>query len=321
MTGPGGKSQLTETFATLTAVLDGHGFISDSGVQGRRGYTGDEWLFSWVGATTPLPGQVWKVMAQLGSRLFFYSMPDTIDQPAEDLAARLQSGASYRDRVAAGRDQISRFLPSRFEGCGGVRAVAWDRTRDRKDLLDRLANLAKLVAKLRGVVSVWKEGDHGADFGYSPPNIEGPERALAVLYNLARGHALLHGRRQLTEDDLPLVTHVALSSAPTDRSRLFRKLIENHGALTTREAAAVLQVSRPTAARAMKALELLGLADVDEAPPEAGDLGTPAHYLDLRSDWKWCVDLASAAGGGESQKEVCESDEPDWIGEEPEEIR
>jgi len=45
----GNEDALTDTFAILTAVLDGHGYTSDSGTQGRRGYTGDEYLFAWLG--------------------------------------------------------------------------------------------------------------------------------------------------------------------------------------------------------------------------------------------------------------------------------
>ena len=59
----------------LTTVLDGHGYIADSGTQGRRGYTGD-YQFAWLGATTPLPPHVWKITAALGSRLFFYEIPE-----------------------------------------------------------------------------------------------------------------------------------------------------------------------------------------------------------------------------------------------------
>ena len=67
------------------------------------------------------------------------------------------------------------------------------------------------------------------DLGYTPPNIEEPYRALTCLYNVARGRALLHGRRALVEEDLALVTHVALSSAPQKRTKLLRALVEYRG--------------------------------------------------------------------------------------------
>ena len=53
----GNDDALVDNFAILTALLDGEGLIADSGTHGQRGYTGD-YLFVWVGATTPLPTNV-----------------------------------------------------------------------------------------------------------------------------------------------------------------------------------------------------------------------------------------------------------------------
>ena len=47
---------LMKNFGTITRVFDGRGFESESGVHGHRGYSGD-FLFAWLGATTPLPQQ------------------------------------------------------------------------------------------------------------------------------------------------------------------------------------------------------------------------------------------------------------------------
>jgi hypothetical protein len=306
----GNDERLTETFSILTALLDGHGFTSDSGVQGRLGYTGDEWLFSWIGATTPLAWHVWRVMAQLGSRLFFYSMPEK-EETDDDLVALVRAGSSYRDRLAKVRVAMAEFLPRLFSMTGGVRGTKWNRASDPRAALQRIARLSRLVARLRGIVSVWKEDGQDTDFGYSPPNIENPKRAFSVLYNLARGHAILHGRTQLTEADLPLITAVALSSAPTDRIQLFRGLITSGGTLSTTQVGRLLSVSRGTAAKAMKIMALLGLAGLDEVASESG--GTPAHILTLESAWRWCLDLFGGEGG-DSREEVCASEE------EPEEI-
>lgn len=40
---------------------------------------------------------------------------------------------------------------------------------------------------------------------------------MSLLYGLARGHALVQGRRQLTVEDLPIVARAALESTPNDR--------------------------------------------------------------------------------------------------------
>ena len=57
------NEDLLENFSILTRVLDGQGLSTDSGVHGRPGHTGD-YLFSWIGCTTPIEHRVWKNDAQ-----------------------------------------------------------------------------------------------------------------------------------------------------------------------------------------------------------------------------------------------------------------
>ena len=52
----GNRDDLLRTFAILTSVLDGMGYVSQSGVHGTRGYD-YPLVFSWLGATTPLSMQ------------------------------------------------------------------------------------------------------------------------------------------------------------------------------------------------------------------------------------------------------------------------
>ena len=71
---------------------------------------------------------------------------------------------------------------------------------------------------------------------------------MSLLYALARGHALVHGRRQLTEDDLPLVARAALESTPNDRRAVMRLLLAKDGVASTgdvRGGAPLLRADRP----------------------------------------------------------------------------
>ena len=70
----GRMEELQENFSILISVLDGQGFTSDTGMQGRRGYQ-KQMIFNWVGATTPLPLATHQLMSQLGTRLLFYEVP------------------------------------------------------------------------------------------------------------------------------------------------------------------------------------------------------------------------------------------------------
>jgi hypothetical protein len=219
-----------------------------------------------------------------GLGLFFYAMPET---PAtEEALVGALAGPPYRQRLAGCRAAIAAFLPARLGQYGGVRGVKWDASQNSPEVMRRLASLARLVARLRGITSVWQERD-GEELGYTPPNIEHPHRALACLYNLARGRALLHGRRHLVTDDLALVTHVALSSGPHERTKLVRALASEGGRLTTRLAAEALGATPPTARKAMKALSILGIGNL----AGEGDHGE-GSVLTLPTEWFACLDPA-----------------------------
>jgi hypothetical protein len=65
------EDELRQTFSMLTSILDGRGYISNSGSQGQRGYNRPI-NFTWLGATTPPTNRAFRVMAQLGTRLMFF---------------------------------------------------------------------------------------------------------------------------------------------------------------------------------------------------------------------------------------------------------
>jgi hypothetical protein len=77
----GNQDEVRENFAVLIPVLDGKGFTSNTGAQGKRGYESPI-LFNWIGATTPLPRETYKIMYQLGTRLLFYEVPSKV--PSEE---------------------------------------------------------------------------------------------------------------------------------------------------------------------------------------------------------------------------------------------
>jgi hypothetical protein len=67
------ERELRQNFGRLTSVLDGVGYMTNSGTHGARGYTG-RYMFNWIGATTPIPERTHEIMAQLGNRLLFYEV-------------------------------------------------------------------------------------------------------------------------------------------------------------------------------------------------------------------------------------------------------
>ena len=108
------------------------------------------------------------------------------------------------------------------------------------------------------------EGGQGTKYAHTIPTIEEPDRAIAQLRNLARGHALSKGRNYITTEDIPLIIEVVFSTASMERVRILELLIASNGTLTTPQITASLNTSPNTAKRTMAEFEALGIADIPE---------------------------------------------------------
>ena len=161
--------------------------------------------------------------------------------------------------------------------------VNWGKGNDGEDCLRVIARCAELLAALRGTIQMW-QSEHDGTVSHSVPVIEQPDRINCLLYNLARGHALLSGRTQITTADLAPLLEVTFDSAPTIRSKVFRALLENGGTLKTTEVEKLLRCSKPTALKEMEALSVLGVVEKDEGDTE---YGRPEHEVQLAQRFQW----------------------------------
>lgn len=266
----GKADELTVCFSMLTRVLDGQGLMTDSGTHGQRGYEGPH-IFAWIGATTPLDASVWDIMATLGSRLFFLMLDTEEMTSLEDLVDSLTNDVSHSAGVAACKTVIEQFLDGLFTRHNGVAGVQWGASQNNRSVLEGIARFAELMAVMR---TPYKRE--------CKPMPESPRRANAVLYNMARGHALVHGRAELTSDDLPLVGRVALSSIPHNRRAILLAMAQNQGKpLTVHHVETALGVSRHTAENAMEEMHWLGVAAFNKPGK-----GIPS-ILTLKPKWEW----------------------------------
>ncbi len=291
------KEDLLKNFSILTRVFDGEGLLTDSGTHGQRGYQGD-YRFAWLGATTPIPQSVWNIMGQLGSRLLFLTADSRLSQSErmKRAASILTSKEHIKKRVATCREAIidySAFLID--HECGGkyYKSIIWDIENEDQEIIHKLACLAELTARGRSKVAYWiNEGSmSGREDGYTQPVIEGPERITSILYSLARGHAILSGRRRLAEDDLPLVIAVSLSSMQDDRRQVIDLLTDpdnpdkdtDRGEVTSTEITKILGISKPTAINILHRLHILKIGEL------SGGDGPQALKLTLNDVYGWLL--------------------------------
>ena len=228
---------LIEILGTLTRVLDGHGYESDSGAHGHRGYS-DKMMFTWIGAAVDIPFKVHKLLTTLGPKLYFLRVPKVEQRSDDNYYQQLQHNDF--DTKLSEIQQVLRDYQAWFEGCpvmvhdgkfnSSIRKMPWisdhGPSEYQKKAYLHIIKLGKLLAHLRGVVPTWHTQDtQGSEYGYGLPIIEEPDRAMQQLVNLAKGHALLTGRNYVTIEDLPMTVKVVLSTAPTERVTIFDILL------------------------------------------------------------------------------------------------
>jgi hypothetical protein len=223
---------LIETLGILTRILDGHGYESDSGAHGHRGYN-ERMMFTWIGAAVDIPFKVHKLLTTLGPKLYFFRVPNAEQKSDDNYYQQLQHNDfdTKRGEVLQALTEYQDW----FEACpsmvtddkfgSAIRKMPWisdgasnqHQLQQQKDAYMHIIKLGKLLPHLRGVVPTWHtQGTQGSEYGYGLPIIEEPDRAMLQLANLARGHALLTGRDYVKQQDIPLIVKVVLSTAPIE---------------------------------------------------------------------------------------------------------
>jgi DNA-binding transcriptional ArsR family regulator len=284
------EDELLENIGIITSVLDGKGYVSDSGAHGQRGYHGN-YHFVWVGATVDIPYRVHKMFSSLGPKLYTLrlSYVDPSDAEVED-----GMDEKFEKKRREVQEAIIDYLIW-FEACPILTQdpetclpkMDWDSKKDDITTKKYLTKLARFLGKLRCHVDIWSQkqpGEHKySDYGYAIPNPEDPRRAATSLYNLTRGHALTQGRNYITVNDLHLAIKVALSTASQERIAVLDLLVAKKGVVTISTIANALSMSKSTALKTMTELEAVGIADIETA--EVG--GNKTKRIVMRKNFTW----------------------------------
>jgi hypothetical protein len=270
----GREEELRSNFATLTAVLDGKGHMSASGSQGTRGYH-ERHVFNWLGATTPIPTRTDAIMAQLGNRLLRYEIvgEETTEEELIEFA-RSYSPTTVEDSC---REAANDLVEQHFQR-HPLESVEPSTIFFPDDSVKELVRLAQLIAHGRVEVT---HGEHLDDF--TPGTPEGPQRIILLLRMLAQGSALLHGRSEVTPEDIEVIRHVAFSSLPRSRRQILRAVLTNGGRLTSKEAEQHLHMSRPTARGMMRELAATEIVTWTQGA------GNEPDVVKLSKNWAWLL--------------------------------
>lgn len=297
----------------LTRIADGNGYESFSGAKGHRGYAG-EMMFTWLGAAVDIPYKVHKLFGNLGPKLYFLRLPRNeeseddyhlnrkddfklkkktvcnalyeylsyfdsnpsiiIEQEDEVTLSIWSNGKSKSKNKQAEEEQLDYLLPPKIE----MHEDFDDENVDRV-----IIRLCLMLARLRAIVPTWETyGSAGSDYTFAMPKIEDPSRAITQMRNLARGRALSQGRLSFTMEDIPFIIQVVMSTASTERVRIFELLLAYNGTLTTSQICESLEISKNTALKTMLELKVAGLVDLLNE-----DAYNSTKRITLKKRFKW----------------------------------
>jgi hypothetical protein len=270
----GEQDEVYERMATMTTLMDGHGYTRDSGSHGGRGYTGSEYRFNFIGASTPLQPRAWAAMGNAGSRFVFHEKRGTTE--IEDVVDAVLNGTSYPEKVRRVREAVTAFVTQLWGDTGGVGSALMEPHRDPEVgvVLGYLAEVIRHARAQQSAGSVHRENAF---------------RLVSVLKTLAQGRALLYGRRHIEVDDLNLCARIALSTMPEKRRAVIRALLDpaNGGTLSAADIEAATGLSRPTAHKRMEEVAALGFGDYIEIDRRE----TKALTIDERFVWPRRLDF------------------------------
>ncbi|QLC32860.1 hypothetical protein EFA46_001080 [Halarchaeum sp. CBA1220] len=269
----GSEQTIRSRWGKLARIMDGDGYYRQTATHGKAGY--DDIRFNFIGATTPLNPRAWRMMGNVGQRLLFVEWPE---EDYEDDWLRSVVDGGERRPIERGRAAIQEFLRDLWGYHDGAESVAWTDEPMYEEVEAPLERLARVVAHARGSVQNGKA------------NIEAPKRIGKLLHDLARGHALIHGRTRLEPGDVEVCGRVALSTMPSKRRGIVRALLdpEKAGPLTPNEVEDILDMSRPTARDRIDEVAALGLGEKEEVPVRGGT----TTGVRVKPEFSWPDELA-----------------------------
>ncbi len=202
-------------------------------------------------------------MGKMGMRWVFLN---TSNREREDdkLVSMLTSEKPFKDKIRACRRPINKLMKILWRN--GSKCIDWNKKNDPPELISALVKFGKLLSKMRSVIDVYgyQREDGNTAFSFNDILSEKPERVLTILYNIARGHAIVHSRRKLDLSDLDIVWNIVCSSMPKDRSTVFSLLIKNGGVVNQSDIKRELRCSGSTAKKIMETLAYLDIVDLQE---------------------------------------------------------
>jgi hypothetical protein len=147
--------------------------------------------------------------------------------------------------------------------------------------LRELVRWARFLVAARTEVK-YEKADHNNWNPIAAGCPEGPHKVINYFKDLARGHALIHGRDVIDASDIDLIGHIAISSIPGHLRPLLRYL-RSHEYVDTNAGADLCRVSTKTVLKYFRELGLLKITHLDKGSQQ----NPHASKISLASEYDW----------------------------------
>lgn len=317
------ETVLADTLSTLTRLADGQGLSTHSGLWGDRDVAGPV-MFTMLGAVVRIPSHVYKVLSGLGPKIYFYNT-EFKQATKQELIAQNTSEEDFSSKRKVIKQALFSYLqwlevyPALIELTNATtgydedtgrneetikvvsRVISWDKKKDDRNTIGTIADLALLLAKVRGDAYAYqskvmtkfhdKQSGYEYEYGHNETIEEEASRANQILYNVARAHAFeVCGRNYITDEDLIIPIKMALSAASRNRVSIMRAILKAkdtsgvpYKVLDTNYLASTTGLTRLPIQRTIEELNALGLVDFNTDIESSN----PETYIRLRPELGW----------------------------------
>jgi|GEM_PF-4763427 len=284
----GNKPTVKDNIGMLDTVLEGNGYESHSAVHGVRGYTGN-YNFVWLGTINPVNRHVYEVIGEMNNKPLFFKLDDNqVENNIKDMIQSLSQTEDSSDNTLVNTvESFWTIISDLF--IDDEKVVPWDKSKDSAETCENIINYGIFLTDLRAHLptkNTRESTSGGTNYNFDNPIRENCNKLSKTLYNLARSHAIIHGRNYITEEDLEIVVHVVMSSLPQDRLNLFEVLLCNNGTVDTTQIEKHLKVSKATALKEMEKFRVLEIVDEIKIDGKS----KPTSAIQLKEKHSWIMD-------------------------------
>lgn len=285
----GSKPTVSENIGIIDTVMAGNGYTSYSAVFGKRGY--DEPLnFAWLGTINTVDSRYWASIGRMRHKPYLFQLGTKQNSGKADFDNML---GMFNKNTSLPENPISAvvmdFWNTLWKHFSNEKILEWEYESDDKEICKYIIKLSYLLSRLGAFIPTSNTGasdSGGTSYNFEEPIMTDPQLMYKNLYNLARGHAIIRCRNYVTQEDLEPIIHIVLSSLPPDRLSLLDTLLHFGEIVSTDQMEDHLQVSKATALKEMKKLNVLDIVDSDAVD----GVSKPMLSIRLKKEYHWIFD-------------------------------